>query len=48
MIHNALVAAKSRHDWIVDSGATSHMCNDQSVFTELKQLDKNQEEMGAL
>ena len=43
LVGNALVAAKSRHDWIVDSGATSHMCNDQSMLTELKQLDKNQE-----
>ena len=43
LVGNALVAAKSRHDWIGDLGATSHMCNDQSVFTELKQLDKNQE-----
>ena len=43
LVGNALVAAKSRHDWIGDSGAISHICNDQSVFTELKQLDKNRE-----
>ena len=34
---NALVA-KSRNEWIVDSGATSHMCNNSSMFTELSQL----------
>ena len=37
LIGNALVA-KSRNDWIVDSGATSHMCNDRDLFTELYQL----------
>ena len=37
LIGNALVA-KSRDDWIVDSGATCHMCNDRSMFTELKQV----------
>ena len=36
LISNALVA-KSRNDWIVDSGATSHMCNNRSMFTELSQ-----------
>ena len=37
VISNALVA-RSRNDWIVDSGATSHMCNECSMFTEYKQL----------
>ena len=37
LIGNALVA-KSRNGWIVDSGATSHMCNDRNMFTELDQL----------
>ena len=36
LISNALVA-KSKNDWIVDSGATSHMCNNRSMFTELSQ-----------
>ena len=36
LISNALVV-KSRNDWIVDSGATCHMCNDCDMFTELKQ-----------
>ena len=37
LISNALVA-RSRDDWIVDSGATSHMCNSRDMFTELDQL----------
>ena len=37
LISHALMA-KSRNDWIVDSGATCHMCNDQSMFTEMTQL----------
>ena len=36
LISNVLVA-KSRNDWIVDSGATSHMCNNRSMLTELSQ-----------
>ena len=30
--------ARSRDDWIVDSGVTSHMCNNPDMFTELDQL----------
>ena len=37
LIGDALVA-KSRSDWIVVSGATSNMCNDRTMFTELRQL----------
>lgn len=29
----------SKGRWIVDSGATCHMCNDESQFIELKQLE---------
>ena len=29
-------------NWIVDSGATSHMCNDESLFSEIKPLLKSQ------
>ena len=31
--------------WIVDSGATSHMCNDQKPFSELHPLEKPLEVM---
>ena len=27
-------------DWIVDSGATCHICHDRSLFTELENLKK--------
>ena len=37
LIGNALVAS-SRNDWIVDSGATSHMCNNRSMFVQLNEL----------
>ena len=37
LIGNALVAS-SRNDWIVDLGATSHMCNNRSKFMELNEL----------
>uniref|UniRef100_A0A1X7U565 Retrovirus-related Pol polyprotein from transposon TNT 1-94-like beta-barrel domain-containing protein n=1 Tax=Amphimedon queenslandica TaxID=400682 RepID=A0A1X7U565_AMPQE len=29
---------KSQNKWIVDSGATSHMCNDKACFTHLYSL----------
>ena len=32
----------SKGSWIIDSGATCHMCNDESQFIELKQLEKIQ------
>jgi len=41
LITNALVA-KSKDDWIVDSGATCHMCNDRRMFTEFKQLGSSE------
>ena len=31
-------ASKSSNQWIVDSGATSHMCNDESIFTNFRPL----------
>ena len=37
LISHALLA-KSRIDWIVDSGATCQMCNDQTMFSEITQL----------
>ena len=36
LIDNALVA-KSRDDWIIVSGASSHMCNDRCMFSVLRQ-----------
>ena len=38
---HALSASTGRHDsWIVDSGATCHMCNDRRLFVELRNLEK--------
>ena len=38
---HALSASTGRHDsWIVDSGATCHICNDRKLFVELRNLDK--------
>ena len=32
-------AATSIGSWVVDSGATCHMCNDENMFVNLQQLD---------
>ena len=37
------LSATSKNLWIVDSGATCHMCNDKSLFRELTTLRKQQE-----
>ena len=37
------ISATSKNLWIVDSGATCHMCNDKSLFSELTTLRKQQE-----
>ena len=39
--HALSVGATS--SWIIDSGATTHMCNDKSLFTKLQQLNHPQE-----
>ena len=37
------LSASSRGNWIVDSGATCHMCNDKELFNELKRFETPQE-----
>ena len=37
------LTASSKRDWIVDSGATCHMCNNKELFDEIKALDTPQE-----
>lgn len=37
------LAATSRGSWIVDSGATCHMCNDKKLFVDLRHLDTPQQ-----
>ena len=43
LLSHALIT-RSRKDWIVDSGATCHMCNDVSLFSELRD-QKNSEKV---
>ena len=40
IVRHALSASKSneQHVWIIDSGATSHMCRDKESFTTLNHL----------
>ena len=33
---------ESAHDWIVDSGATSYICNSKELFEDLRPLSKPQ------
>lgn len=37
------LSANATSNWIVDSGATCHMCNDKTLFSNLESLDKPQE-----
>ena len=37
------LATTSKDIWIVDSGATCHMCNDETFFSELNNLNEPQE-----
>ena len=37
------LSASATSNWIADSGATCHMCNDNKLFTNLQSLDKSQE-----
>ena len=34
---------EAQDSWVIDSGATSHMCNDEKLFVELCSLDEPQE-----
>ena len=41
VVRHALSASAGMHEsWIVDSGATCHMCNDRRLFVELCNLEK--------
>ena len=39
----ALAATHSSENWIMDSGATCHMCNNKMMFRELQNLSEPQE-----
>ena len=43
VVNHALTVTQSRQNWIVDSGATCHMCNDKKLFRELHNLSMPQE-----
>ena len=34
------LAANITNNWIIDSGATSHMCNDKRLFSDFRRLEK--------
>ena len=44
VINNALsvVPESSKNKWIIDSGASKHMCNDRTMFTRLKDVKQPQ------
>ena len=43
MITTHALSSVSRGNWIVDSGATCHMCNDRAQFVDFKELSNTQE-----
>ena len=43
MVSGHALSATSGENWIIDSGATSHMCNNKKLFRELNTLRKPQE-----
>ena len=47
LVHQHVFAARGVNEpshtgtqWLIDSGATSHICNDRSLFTDLKKLNQ--------
>ena len=43
MVTTHAFSAVSRGKWIVDSGATCHMCNDREQFIDFKDMSNTQE-----
>lgn len=43
MVTTHALSSVSKSNWIVDAGATCHMCNDKEQFVELSQLSEKQE-----
>ena len=39
MLIGQALTAKSEREWLVDSGATSHMCNNRNLFKQVRDLD---------
>ena len=40
-----LVSKTISHNWIIDSGATDHICNTINMFTNVKEVDSNLHEV---
>ena len=38
VVQHPMLSLSGKATWIIDSGATSHMCNDQSLFVEYESL----------
>ena len=43
LIAEQVLATKNISNWIVDSGATCHMCNDKSLFADIKDIEGTQD-----
>lgn len=43
LTHHALLSKDKRSNWIVDSGATCHMCHDVEKFINFRKLDVAEE-----
>ena len=43
MVVSHALSATSKGTWIIDSGATCHMCNDRTLFSQLHSLQSSQE-----
>ena len=42
MLISRALMTKSKKNWLVDLRATCHICNDQSMFAEMTQLDSGE------
>ena len=43
LIAEPVLATKNISNWIVDSGATCHMCNDKSLIADIKDIEGTQD-----
>ena len=43
LVAEQVLATKNISNWIVDSGATCHMCNDKSLFTDIEDIEETQD-----
>ena len=43
LVAEEVLVADKKSNWIVDSGATCHMCNEENLFSEMVPLEKQQD-----